>query len=69
MDIGKSKGKKRKSYDDESADNITAWYKRWILFNLPYWKDLPVRHNLDVMHVVKNLAVRLDFDGCIPLNS
>ena len=38
MDIGKSKGKKRKSYDDESADNITAWYKRSILFNLPYWK-------------------------------
>lgn len=38
MDIGKSKGKKRKSYGDESADNITAWYKRSILFDLPYWK-------------------------------
>ncbi|XXG88810.1 hypothetical protein AAC387_Pa12g0973 [Persea americana] len=33
--------------------------ERSILFNLPYWKDLPVRHNLDVMHVVKNVGDHL----------
>ncbi|XP_058092152.1 uncharacterized protein LOC131238045 [Magnolia sinica] len=59
MDIGKSKGKKRKSYGDDLTGNITAWYKRSILFDLPYWKELPVRHNLDVMHVVKNVGDHL----------
>ncbi|XP_058087532.1 uncharacterized protein LOC131234619 [Magnolia sinica] len=59
MDIGKSKGKKRKSYGDDSTGNITAWYKRSILFDLPYWKELPVRHNLDVMHVIKNVGDHL----------
>ncbi|AAG12809.1 TNP2-like transposon protein; 80601-79432 [Arabidopsis thaliana] len=27
-----------------------------IFFELPYWKDLPVRHNIDVMHVEKNVS-------------
>ena len=25
-------------------------------FYLPYWKDLPVRHVLDVMHIEKNVC-------------
>ncbi|XP_010412528.1 PREDICTED: uncharacterized protein LOC104698838 [Camelina sativa] len=32
------------------------WKKRSIFFELAYWKDLPVRHNIDVMHVEKNLS-------------
>ena len=29
--------------------------KKNIFFNLPYWKDLLLRHNLDVMHIEKNV--------------
>ena len=37
-------------------------------FYLPYWKDLLVRHNLDVMHIEKNicesiLGTLLDLEG------
>ena len=32
------------------------WKKRSILFDLPYWSNLDVRHCIDVMHVVKNVC-------------
>jgi len=32
------------------------WKKRSILFDLPYWSDLDVRHCIDVMHVEKNVC-------------
>ncbi|XP_020426545.1 uncharacterized protein LOC109950821 [Prunus persica] len=31
------------------------WKKHSIFFQLPYWKTLLVRHNLDVMHIQKNV--------------
>ncbi|XP_010424574.1 PREDICTED: uncharacterized protein LOC104709702 [Camelina sativa] len=37
-------------------DELSRWKKRSIFFSLPYWEELPVRHNLDVMHVEKNVA-------------
>lgn len=30
--------------------------KQSILFELPYWKDLKLPHNLDVMHIEKNIC-------------
>lgn len=30
------------------------WHKKSIFWTLPYWKDLLLRHNLDVMHIEKN---------------
>ena len=33
----------------------TTFKRRCIFFQLPYWKDLLVRHNLDVMHIQKNV--------------
>ncbi|XP_024004033.1 uncharacterized protein LOC112081506 [Eutrema salsugineum] len=36
--------------------DIWRWKKRSIFFDLPYWKDMPVRHNIDVMHVEKNVS-------------
>ncbi|XP_048604933.1 uncharacterized protein LOC106422183 [Brassica napus] len=56
--------------DDESSDSkeeeeavdeeeLSRWKKRSIFFKLPYWEDLPVRHNLDVMHVERNVAASL----------
>ena len=35
--------------------NQSAWKKRSIFFSLPYWKDHKLRHNLNVMHIEKNV--------------
>nr|KYP59483.1 hypothetical protein KK1_014919 [Cajanus cajan] len=44
-------GKKGKQPKERSI-----WKKRSILFDLPYWKVLDVRHCIDVMHVEKNVC-------------
>jgi len=31
------------------------WNKKSIFFELPYWKSLKLQHNLDAMHIVKNV--------------
>ncbi|XP_016195511.1 uncharacterized protein LOC107636523 [Arachis ipaensis] len=31
------------------------WKKRSIFFEFPYWHNNPLRHNLDVMHIEKNI--------------
>ncbi|XP_019228167.1 PREDICTED: uncharacterized protein LOC109209365 [Nicotiana attenuata] len=36
-----------------------TWKKRSIFFYLPYWKSNLVRHNLDVMHIEKNVCDNL----------
>ena len=33
----------------------TSWKKKSIFWELPYWGDLMIRHNLDVMHIEKNV--------------
>ena len=33
--------------------------RRFIWFQLPYWKDLMLRHNFDVMHIGKNVSESL----------
>jgi len=35
------------------------WKKKYIFWELPYWKVLDVRHAIDVMHLTKNLCVNL----------
>ena len=61
----------------EDADNFLEedangeeqlWEKRSIFFYLPYWQFNLLRHNLDVMHIEKNiydnlLATLLNVDG------
>ncbi|XP_027172109.1 uncharacterized protein LOC113771742 [Coffea eugenioides] len=40
-------------------DNPTlpfSWKNLSIFFDLPYWKDNLIRHNLDVMHIEKNIC-------------
>ena len=32
------------------------WKKKSIFFQLSYWKTLILRHNLDVMHIEKNIC-------------
>ncbi|XP_040361932.1 uncharacterized protein LOC121049286 [Rosa chinensis] len=40
-----------KSVEDQSRP---CWKKKSIFFELEYWRYIPVRHNLDVMHIEKN---------------
>ncbi|KAK9045784.1 hypothetical protein V6N11_051692 [Hibiscus sabdariffa] len=42
---------KRKSTPEE-----LNWTKKSIFFELPYWKTMKLRHNLDVMHIEKNIC-------------
>ena len=44
-------GIKRKRLPDE-----LNWAKKSIFFQLEYWKHLPLKHNLDVMHIEKNVC-------------
>ncbi|XP_013607989.1 PREDICTED: uncharacterized protein LOC106314704 [Brassica oleracea var. oleracea] len=48
-------------YEDVKVDEdeLSRWKKRSIFFKLPFWAELPVRHNLDVMHVERNVAASL----------
>ncbi|KAI5324072.1 hypothetical protein L3X38_033145 [Prunus dulcis] len=39
----------------ENGDRV-CWKKKSIFFDLEYWKCLPVRHALDVMHIEKNVC-------------
>ncbi|XP_062103991.1 uncharacterized protein LOC133815129 [Humulus lupulus] len=62
---GKKKGKcktnikrKRNKKDQlaEDSKNTTCWKKKSIFFELEYWRHLLVRHNLDIMHIEKNIC-------------
>ncbi|XP_075109112.1 uncharacterized protein LOC142180908 [Nicotiana tabacum] len=49
-------------------DNKCPWKKRSIFFELPYWETNKLRHNLDPMHIKKNicdsiLGTLLEIDG------
>ncbi|KAL5575260.1 hypothetical protein UlMin_016959 [Ulmus minor] len=60
-DWGKSV-KKRKRGEGKAkrdADSQQIWRKRSIFFDLPYWEELSLRHNLDVMHIEKNVCESL----------
>ena len=39
---------------DDGCGTQHNWHKKNIFWELPYWKDLLLRHNLDVMHIKKN---------------
>ncbi|XP_024013230.1 uncharacterized protein LOC112087553 [Eutrema salsugineum] len=51
------------SEDEEEVvideEELSRWKKRSIFFNLPYWEEIPVRHNLDVMHMERNVAASI----------
>ncbi|XP_021301271.1 uncharacterized protein LOC110429536 [Sorghum bicolor] len=48
-------GEKRK----HSGNRVPIWGRRVCLWDLPYWQSLKLRHNLDVMHIEKNLCESL----------
>jgi hypothetical protein len=51
--LGKRKRTDKKIKEDD------MWKKQSIFWELLYWKDLDVRHSIDVMHVKKNMCESL----------
>jgi hypothetical protein len=49
------KRKKRTGKRQSTEDDPPIWKKKSIFFELPYWKDNLLRHNLDPMHIEKNV--------------
>ena len=51
-------GSRKRKHDQIEKNKILhyAWKKISIFFCLSYWKSLLVRHNLDVMHIEKNVC-------------
>ena len=54
--ICNSWGKKKVNRGKSEINNTNCWKKKSIFFDLEYWKYLHVRHNLDVMHIEKNVC-------------
>ncbi|XP_074576082.1 uncharacterized protein LOC141832476 [Curcuma longa] len=49
------KGKRGRGQRNANEDE-SHWRKRSIFFELPYWEFNALRHNLDVMHIEKNVC-------------
>jgi hypothetical protein len=56
VQFGKGSGTKRKR--GKRTDVELNWAKKSIFFKLTYWSTLKLRHNLDVMHIEKNICMR-----------
>ncbi|XP_057990575.1 uncharacterized protein LOC131172956 [Hevea brasiliensis] len=55
-----TKGGKQSWFDNHHENNSckaknTGWKRRSIFWDLPYWSTNMLRHNLDVMHIEKNV--------------
>ncbi|KAL4273495.1 hypothetical protein GQ457_13G017720 [Hibiscus cannabinus] len=50
--FGKSSRKRKR----DEIPLLGNWKKKSIFFELPYWRTLKLRHNLDVMHIEKNVC-------------
>jgi hypothetical protein len=44
---------------DKKTEEDDMWKKQLIFWELPYWKDLDIRHSIDVMFVEKNVCESL----------
>ncbi|XP_059649606.1 uncharacterized protein LOC132295377 isoform X1 [Cornus florida] len=49
-------GKGANNKKRKCTPNELNWTKKSIFFELPYWGSLKLRHNLDVMHIEKNIC-------------
>ncbi|XP_025662015.1 uncharacterized protein [Arachis hypogaea] len=52
---------KRRRISEDTDQDDSYWKKRSVFFDLPYWKDHMLRHNLDVMHIEKNICDNVVF--------
>lgn len=57
------KRQRQKSCNDTTREPRTGvktpWKKKSIFFSLPYWQHLLMCHNLDVMHIEKNVFEKI----------
>ncbi|XP_025608126.1 uncharacterized protein [Arachis hypogaea] len=53
-------GQKRRNGEDGNMGE-SNWKKKSVFFELPYWKENMLRHNLDVMHIEKNVCDNIVF--------
>ncbi|XP_016185161.1 uncharacterized protein LOC107626774 [Arachis ipaensis] len=63
ISFGKSStvtSKKRRNGQDADEDD-SHWKKKSVFFDLPYWEDQMLRHNLDMMHIEKNVCDNVVF--------
>jgi hypothetical protein len=57
----KEKLGKRTCGGQSTQSDTQQWKKKSIFFELPYWKDNLLRHNLDMMHIEKNVCDNIIF--------
>jgi hypothetical protein len=50
-------GKQKRIGKNTKEDDM--WKKQSIFLERPYWKDLDIRHLIDVMHIEKNVCESL----------
>ena len=48
--------RRKRPHDKDSENDGQQWRKRSVFFELPYWGNNKLRHNLDVMHIEKNVC-------------
>ncbi|KAA0047527.1 transposase [Cucumis melo var. makuwa] len=58
-DLEFPRGKKKTKEQPIKGSARSCWNKVSSFFELPYWKDLHVRHCLDVMHIEKNICMNI----------
>jgi hypothetical protein len=56
-DVNVVLGKQKRTSKQIEEDDM--WKKQLIFWKLPYWKDLDVRHSIDVMYIEKNVCESL----------
>ncbi|XP_025616664.1 uncharacterized protein [Arachis hypogaea] len=54
-------GGKRRHGQQTVVQDESPWKKRSVFFDLPYWENNELRHNLDVMHIEKNVCDNIVF--------
>ncbi|XP_061347422.1 uncharacterized protein LOC133292947 [Gastrolobium bilobum] len=55
------RGKRARVSDRGAHGNTMQWKKKSIFFELPYWRHNLLRHNLDLMHIEKNVCDNIIF--------
>jgi hypothetical protein len=53
------KGPGGHSVPNDAAGHAAMWKKKSLVLELPYWEVLKVRYSISVVHMMKNLCLRL----------
>jgi hypothetical protein len=54
--LGKHQESKKRKHSCLDNDHVVIWSRMVSLWKLPYWNNLKLRHNLDIMHIEKNIC-------------